>query len=1198
MYVLLPCYSLESLALERDSKEVNELLSAWSALFHPACIEKQGALPKWENASSPLRESQVPLYVIPPCCDSLVPEDWYDLKTERGTLLIRHLEHRHEIVDEVLRLWNLENHGFDPEFVADLLALGTTYILVEIMTRQLRYMSMLDESQLKTRVLDAIREYRADDREKATESLKSAFELLAESKEYFYPTTSYLLDLTLTDSLLTDSSLFVSEGTTTLKSTETPTSENEGTPTLGEEEKIALKDQETTLKDEESAMLRNEATTRNDEPLSTESGCESLSTQNLEKSVVFGERLRNAIARSPFVNLYLPTEHLREMVQFDPQTIAVLREGLAKGRIELIGDDWDSTPLPLLPLGSIADRIVRGIHYYQEHLGKRPNVYGRVRKGLTPVLPQLLQLAGFQGAVHFTPQDGWSLTKETQSKISWIGLDGSKIETLLKYPYNAEEDETFFKLPKKMGYSMNNDQASTFILAHKPFKESLWLSDLIRGNQYCAVLGEMLKLSEYFQKTRFVGADLTFGFGKYWANFLLQSVRDGRTTPVSDWAVYYRLYRLHSVAEILRTMNSMITRTEEQDRRLEEMIAKHFDQQFQTVENRLFGNAGENVCVDFSATRELLELLLTQLAYTVYGKPIEEIGRLPDSQIAELVGLFVVNPLNFTRTVLVDVSELPRLPEERGKVRLARRFVKNDEVRQEVMLELPPLGYVWVGPGPKKEQPIQSAKIEYAGESRSTEKEVVKKGFLNAITRLFQQKKAQPGEEPPLIERITEKIERRGEGIREESFYLLRNDYFEVRVEQLTGAIRSINTFNQRGNRCAQQIVFRVPSEDRQDDPRAEGGIQCGYSIMCADQIEILSSSPLCGRLQIRGRLMRQDGVLAGRFEQILTIKRLCKVLELEMKIDPTLEPGEKVWDSYFANRVAWSDSLLDVRGGVHGSAFPMKEDLLQTPEFIDLRNEKGSLTILTGGLPYHRVFDGRWIDSVLIPRGESGRSFRLGIGVDLPNPQQAATDFLLNDFDATGMIPAPKFQTAWLFATDTKNVQIVQLEPVFSPEFGNRATNIGNNVSERQSEVTQKQSNVSEQQNNLPTQPNDPSKRQNVKWERDNQGVLDKKGDLGNQGNWDNEGNKGEQGHKEGNNVENKSATQEVRLGRLSGFKVILQETDNRPSTFCFRTFLSVKRAFKTDLLGNPGEELSLEEDGIRLSVHGRELLPFEIEL
>lgn len=1108
MYVLLPCYSLESLALERDSKEVNELLSAWSALFHPACIEKQGSLPKWENASSPLRESQVPLYVIPPCCDSLVPEDWYDLKTERGTLLVRHLEHRHEIVDEVLQLWNLENHGFDPEFVADLLALGTTYILVEIMTRQLRYMSMLDESQLKTRVLDAIREYRTDDREKASESLKSAFELLAESKEYFYPTTSYLLDLTLTDPLLTDPSLFVSEGTTTLKSTETPTSENEGTPTLGDEEKTALKDQETALKDEKSAMLGNEATTRNDE---------LLSTQNREKSVALGERLRNAIARSPFVNLYLPTEHLREMVQFDPQTIAVLREGLANGRVELIGDDWDSAPLPLLPLGSIADRIVRGIHYYQEHLGERPNVYGRVRKGLTPVLPQLLQLAGFQGAVHFTPQDGWSLTKETQSKISWIGLDGSKIETLLKYPYNAEEDETFFKLPKKMGYSMNNDQASTFILAHKPLKESLWLSDLIRGNQYCAVLGEMLKLSEYFQKTRFVGADLTFGFGKYWANFLLQSVRDGRTTPVSDWAVYYRLYRLHSVAEILRTMNSMITRTEEQDRQLEEMIAKHFDQQFQMVENRLFGNSGENVCVDFSATRELLELLVSKLAYTVYGKPIEEIERLSDSQIAELVGLFVVNPLNFTRTVLIDVSELPRLPEEKGKVRLARRFVKNGEVRQEIMLELPPLGYVWVGPGPKKEQPVQSVGIEYAGESRLTEKEVVKKGFLGAITRLFQPKKAKPGEEPPLIERITEKMERRGEGIREESFYLLRNDYFEVRVEQLTGAIRSINTFNQRGNRCAQQIVFRVPSEDRQNDPRAEGGIQFGYSIMCADQIEILSSGPLCGRLQIRGRLMRQDGGLAGRFEQILTIKRLCKVLELEIQIDPELEPGEKVWDSYFANRVAWSDSLLDVRGGVHGSAFPMKEDLLQTPEFIDLRNEKGSLTILTGGLPYHRVFDGRWIDSVLIPRGESGRSFRLGIGVDLPNPQQAATDFLLNDFDATGMIPAPKFQTAWLFATDTNNVQIVQLEPFFSPAF---------------------------------------------------------------------------------NNTEKRDATQEVRLGRLSGFKVILQETGNRPSTFCFRTFLPVKRAFKTDLLGNPGEELTLEEDGIRLSVHGRELLPFEIEL
>ena len=61
MISLIPCYSLEDFSLFRKASEVDEIFSAWSALYHPA-------LNTWfqEVGSNLLKLKERSLFVISP----------------------------------------------------------------------------------------------------------------------------------------------------------------------------------------------------------------------------------------------------------------------------------------------------------------------------------------------------------------------------------------------------------------------------------------------------------------------------------------------------------------------------------------------------------------------------------------------------------------------------------------------------------------------------------------------------------------------------------------------------------------------------------------------------------------------------------------------------------------------------------------------------------------------------------------------------------------------------------------------------------------------------------------------------------------------------------------------------------------------------------------------------------------------------
>ena len=73
----------------------------------------------------------------------------------------------------------------------------------------------------------------------------------------------------------------------------------------------------------------------------------------------------------------------------------------------------------------------------------------------------------------------------------------------------------------------------------------------------------------------------------------------------------------------------------------------------------------------------------------------------------------------------------------------------------------------------------------------------------------------------------------------------------------------------------------------------------------------------------------------------------------------------------------------------------PTELTQFESPHFLDIRRDKQRTTLLCGGLPYHRRFGLRKLDTLLVVQGETARSFRLGIGIDVPHPMAAALGFL-----------------------------------------------------------------------------------------------------------------------------------------------------------------------------------------------------------
>ena len=375
-------------------------------------------------------------------------------------------------------------------------------------------------------------------------------------------------------------------------------------------------------------------------------------------STTLGQSLRSELAAGTTVNLLVCGQVIEEMARSQPESLQAVRDALQNNRLSIVGGEYTERELPLLPPEAIAFHLRRGLDTYQRHLDMQPAIFGRRRFGMTPVLPQILEKFGFIGAVHATLDDG-RFPGGNQSRTRWEGLDGTSLEALTRIPDDVGRADAFLGLPPRLGNSLDLDHTTTVVCAHWPGGASPWYQDLRRITGYTSVLGRFATMTDYFQQTTMSGQQIPFAADEYRSPYLQQAVAAGRRDPLSRWVRYFQRRATAEAAQTLDALAVLAGVGGEGHCDLDALWGE--------IEDAAGGEMPPEETLD-SRLRERLEAAMRHFAGAVSG-PAQ----------AGPEGVLVANPCSFSR-------------------RLCLGDTKESVAGKSVVVDVPPLGFAWVGP--------------------------------------------------------------------------------------------------------------------------------------------------------------------------------------------------------------------------------------------------------------------------------------------------------------------------------------------------------------------------------------------------------------------------------------------------------------------------------------------------------------------
>ena len=101
---ILPCRGRDDASEPRSAAQAEELLAAWTALWHPALVAAAGAMPRWTAAAAPPDDPAGHLILLPPTAEPLLPDDWLSHAEHLGARIVRGHSRRAEMIAAALAL--------------------------------------------------------------------------------------------------------------------------------------------------------------------------------------------------------------------------------------------------------------------------------------------------------------------------------------------------------------------------------------------------------------------------------------------------------------------------------------------------------------------------------------------------------------------------------------------------------------------------------------------------------------------------------------------------------------------------------------------------------------------------------------------------------------------------------------------------------------------------------------------------------------------------------------------------------------------------------------------------------------------------------------------------------------------------------------------------------------------------------------
>lgn len=676
-------------------------------------------------------------------------------------------------------------------------------------------------------------------------------------------------------------------------------------------------------------------------------------------ATTLGESLRSQLSQPTTCNLMLSGQLLARMVREEPQTLELLQAALREDRAGLIGGEYQERRGVLLSCETLLTQLREGLARYQEILGRRPRIFGRQRFGLTPLLPQILTKLGFDAALHASFEKG-VVPEGSQAKVRWEGCDGSPLTAIARPPLDAAKPQTFLALGVKLGEAMDMDHIATVCLAHWPGTPSPWYEDLRRVSGYCSALGRFITMDEYFRTTDYPVNQDRFGYDQYRSPYLSQAVAGNQPDPIST---VVRDWRRRAAAEAAQSLAAMAVLARGTDVRIQKDDAEAAVREPPDLLTQIdLADEGAEAAELDAVTTSTLQRSLARLA-----------DALPRAEAETAGGYLLANPHSFVRRVGLEVESLRGLPAKGRPVYSASAA----DATTQLVVDVPPLGFAWVAPGPAAGQAKQAA--------------------------------------APLAEAC-----------------VLQNEFFMAQIDPATGGLRAIHEYNARRNRLSQQLALRFgpPPRSSRGDDAAEA--DRAYSSMVADAIETTVATPTLGEIVARGRLLDRQGRPLAHYRQTYRLWRGSRVLLLDTELEPEQACTGDPWNCYYGIRFAWANEAAELYRSANLTRQPVKGQRFEAPLYVEIDDGGTRTAILTGGLPFHRRHGLRMLDSLLIVSGERCRRFQLGIGVELKNPLHEALHLITPPpVLAQTAAPPRAANFGWLFHIDARNVAATHWEAI-----------------------------------------------------------------------------------------------------------------------------------------------------------------------
>lgn len=242
----------------------------------------------------------------------------------------------------------------------------------------------------------------------------------------------------------------------------------------------------------------------------------------------------------------------------------------------------------------------------------------------------------------------------------------------------------------------------------------------------------------------------------------------------------------------------------------------------------------------------------------------------------------------------------------------------------------------------------------------------------------------------------------------------VRNEFLEAEIDPATGGLKAIRDHRTRVNRVGQQIVWNPGST------------------MKATEVQITSTGPALGEIIVSGVLLGEQEAVLAKFKQRYRAWAGRPMLDLRIEITPETPPTGYPWHSYYGARFAWGYERATLLRGVNGVGYITTHTRPETPDYVELRHgQRQNTVIFPGGLPFHQRHGGRMLDVILLPEGEPGGAFEIGLGLDRDHPAQTALGLVTPvPLAATAKGPPHIGATGWLFHLDASNLLLTSLRP------------------------------------------------------------------------------------------------------------------------------------------------------------------------